>query len=691
MTMESTQALPLSLCIRIFPPNPINNKPQFAKLTASAKSPSIHFQRRKKHYSKIPSKSHGRIPKPFDEKDAFPSSLPLHSKNPYAVYKDIQRFAKQNKLKEALAILDYMEQEGIPVNATTFNALIAACVRTKSLVEGKQVHAHIRINGLENNEFLRTKLVHMYTSCGSIEDADKVFDESSSTSVYPWNALLRGGVIAGKKQYRDVLFNYLKMRELGVELNVYTFSCVIKSFAGATALNQGLKTHALLIKNGFVDYSILRTSLIDMYFKCGKIKLARRVFEETEERDIVVWGAMISGFAHNRLQMEALDYVRWMISEGIYPNSVVLTIILPVIGDVSAPKLGREVHAYVLKSKRYSEQAFIQSGLVDMYCKCGDMNSGRRVFYETKGRNEILWTALMSGYVSNGRLEQALRSIAWMQQEGFRPDVVTVATVIPVCTQLKALKQGKEIHAYALKNWFLPNVSITTSLMIMYSKCSVLQYSLKLFKGMEVRNVISWTAMIDSCIKNGQLHDALGVFRSMQLSKHRPDSVAMARMLSVCSQLKALKLGKEIHAQLLKKDLESIPFVAAENIKMYGMCGFVESAKLVFDAVPVKGSVTWTAIIEAYGYNDLNKEALGLFNKMRYGGFTPNHFTFRVLLSICNQGGFPEEACRIFTIMSRKYKIEASEEHYSIIIELLTRFDRIEEAQRFRKLSSPLS
>lgn len=681
--MESTQALALSLslCVHSFPPNPISNNHQFFKLKASATKPeSTYFQKRKKHHTKKSA-----------EKDAFPSSLPLHEKNPRAIYKDIQRFARQNKLKEALVILDYMDQQGIPVNVTTFNALITACVRTRSLVEGRLIHTHIRINGLENNGFLRTKLVKMYTSCGSFEDAEKVFDESSSESVYPWNALLRGAVIAGKKRYRDVLFNYMKMRELGVQLNVYTFSCVIKSFAGASALMQGLKTHALLIKNGFLDYSILRTSLIDMYFKCGKIKLARRVFDETDDRDIVVWGSMIAGFAHNRLRWEALDCARWMIREGIYPNSVVLTILLPVIGEAWVRKLGQEVHAYVLKNERYSEELFVRSSLVDMYCKCRDMNSARRVFYETEERNEILWTALMSGYVSNGRLEQALRSIAWMQQEGFRPDVVTVATVIPVCSQLKALNHGKEIHAYAVKNQFLPNVSIITSLMIMYSKCGVLDYSLKLFDEMEVRNVISWTAMIDSCIENGRLDDALGVFRSMQLSKHRPDSVAMARMLSVSGQLKALKLGKEIHGQVLKKDFASVPFVAAENIKMYGMCGFLECAKLVFDAVPVKGSITWTAIIEAYGYNDLCQEALSLFVKMRNGGFTPNHFTFKVLLSICNQAGFADEACRIFNVMSRGYKIEALEEHYLIMIEILTRFGRIEEAHRFREMSSSLS
>ncbi|GKF13367.1 pentatricopeptide repeat-containing protein [Tanacetum coccineum] len=131
-----------------------------------------------------------------------------------------------------------------------------------------------------------------------------------------------------------------------------------------------------------------------------------------------------------------------MRKEGIVPNSVILTTILPVIGEISSTKLGKEVHAYVIKTKEYSKQLFIQSGLIDMYCKCGDMNSGRKVFYGSNERNTISWTALMSGYAANGRLEQALRSIVWMQQERFKPDVVTINTIILFCEKLKALKQG---------------------------------------------------------------------------------------------------------------------------------------------------------------------------------------------------------------------------------------------------------
>ncbi|XP_064986961.1 pentatricopeptide repeat-containing protein At1g71460, chloroplastic-like [Musa acuminata AAA Group] len=628
----------------------------------------------------------------FAEADAFPDSLPLHSKNPHAIYKDIQRFARLGQLKKALTILDYLEHRGVPVNTTTFSALLAACSRLKALAFGRQIHVHLRIHGLESNEFILAKLVEMYASCGSPDDARRVFAELSPKSVYPWNALLKGNVAGGPRWGHVPLAVFSEMRGMGVDANEYTFSCLLKSFAGSPAFAQGTKAHALLIKNGFASASVLlQTCLIDMYFKCGKTHMAMKVFDEITERDIVLWGAVIAGFAHNGLRWEALKYLRWMGSEGIEPNSVIVTSILPVIGELAERHLGREIHAFVLKRFRnYDKMVFVQSGLIDMYCKCRDMVSGRRVFYGSNERNAVSWTALMSGYASNSRFEQSLRSVVWMQQEGIKPDVVSIATAVPVCAQLKALRQGKELHAYAVKNWFLPNVSMSTSLMTMYSACGNLEYSCRLFDMMEKKNVLAWTALVDSYLKNGCPYDALHVFRSMLQANRRPDVVALARILNTCGEIGALKLGREAHGQLLKMKLESAPIAIAEVVKMYGKCRDVETARKVYDRTETKGSLSCTSIIEAYGFNSQYKEAIYLFNSMLLNGFVPNHFMFDAILRIYERAESVDAALRIFNMMIQEYDLKASEENYDCIINLLTRVGRINEAQKFLYLRSML-
>ncbi|TKY68885.1 Pentatricopeptide repeat-containing protein [Spatholobus suberectus] len=412
------------------------------------------------------------------------------------------------------------------------------------------------------------------------------------------------------------------------------------------------------------------------------VDLARQVFGEIPKRDVNAWSTMITRFARNGMSREVLEYTRLMLEEGINPKLVVMTVILDAIGEVRARNLGREAHGFVVKRNLYYEELSIQSALIDMYWKCGDVGSGSRVLNGVMKRKSDCWIGLMSG-----RLEVAMRSIVRLKR--FWPGVVAVASMLPICAQLRALKQGKEIHAYALRHRFLPHVSIVSSLMVLYSKCGVIEYSMRLFDGLERRNVVLWTAMIDSCVENGRVCEALGVMRSMVLTEHRPDTVTMARMLRVCGELKVLKLGKEVHGQVLKRGFALVHYVAAELIDMYGICGDVDKVKLVFSAVPVKGSMTWSALIRAYGYKERYQDAVDLFDDMISNGCSPNRFTFEAVLSICDRAGFVEDAFRIFDLMLR-YKIEASKEHCTIMIRLLTRYGKLDEAQRFVEMSSSL-
>ncbi|XP_019462589.1 PREDICTED: pentatricopeptide repeat-containing protein At1g71460, chloroplastic-like [Lupinus angustifolius] len=482
---------------------------------------------------------------------------------------------------------------------------------------------------------------------------------------------------------------HAQMRALELELNESRFRSVVSGFAGSNSILEGFKVHGVLIKNGFLPSSVVMNAcLVELYFKFGEIELARRVFDESCHRDVFLWGAMIGGFVRNRLPMDALEYVRLMVEDGMRLNSVLVIIILPVIGKVRARRIGKEVHAYILKTRLDFGQAAIQLALVDMYCKCGEIGLGRRVLYSSMERKVGSWNAVMSGYASIGRLEQAIRSTIWVRK-GFRPGVVAIATALPIYAHSRALKQGKEIHAYALRHCFLPHVSIVSSLMVLYSKCGVIEYSLKLFDWVEQRNVILWTAMIDSYVESGRMYEALGIIRSMQLTEHRPDTVTIARMLSVCGELKLEKLGKEIHGQVLKRDFTSVHYVSAELINMYGTCGVVEKAKLVFDAVPVKGSMIWTALIRAYGYKKLYRDAIDLLDQMVSNGCSPNTFTFQAVLSICDRAGLVEDALRIFNLISR-YKIEASKEHCILMIRLLTRYGKLDKALGFVEMISSL-
>ncbi|WVZ86883.1 hypothetical protein U9M48_033598 [Paspalum notatum var. saurae] len=617
------------------------------------------------------------------------------SKNASALSAEVRRLARAGRLPSALSLLDHLSHRGVPATASAFAALLSAC---RSLPHARQVHAHLRVHGLDTNEFLLAKLVELYLALGATDDARGVLDEmpqpGASATAYSWNALMHGHVRLGRGEAAGPVADaFAEMRAAGADANEYTYGCVLKSIAGSTrpSMAMATATHATLIKNAFAGApGMLMTGLMDVYFRCGKVKLAVRVFEEMPERDVVAWGAAIAGFAHKGMKREALEHFRWMVEDGVKVNCVVLTSIVPVIGELKALNLGREIHGFVVKKFRDRKDiAKVQAGLVAMYCKCGDMISGRRVFYSSKTRNAVSWTALMSGYASNGRPDQALRCITWMQQEGIRPDLIAVGTVLPVCTKLKALREGKQLHAYALRRWFLPNVSLCTSLITMYGSCDHLEYSHRVFHDMDKKTVQAWTALVDAYLKNGDPLTALDLFRSM-LTNRRPDAVAVTRMLSACCDIRAVKLGKEVHGMVLKLRMEPVPLVAAELVSMYGRCGDLNAAQRVFNRTESKGSITCTAIIEAYAVNLRHKEALNLFAWMLSTGFVPTKATFDVVLRICDAARLHNEALEIFNSMVQEYNLEASQENFDCIIRLLTDAGRISEAQRFADLKSTL-
>lgn len=78
-------------------------------------------------------------------------------------------------------------------------------------------------------------------------------------------------------------------------------------------------------------------------------------------------------------------------------------------------------------------------------------------------------------------------------------------------------------------------------------------------------------------------------------------------------------------------------------------------------------------------------EACNLHSKMEENSYEPNSTTFTSLFSSCSHSGLIEEGCKIFYMMSTKYKIQPSMEHWTCIIDMLGPAGRLEEAYEIVK------
>lgn len=125
---------------------------------------------------------------------------------------------------------------------------------------------------------------------------------------------------------------------------------------------------------------------------------ARKVFDEMTERDLVSWNSVISGYSRIGLAREAVEMFGEMREGGMEPDEMTLVSVLAACGDLGDSKLGRSIEERVVE-KGMELNSYIGSALVNMYGKCGELDSARRVFDGIKKKEVVIWNAMITGLV----------------------------------------------------------------------------------------------------------------------------------------------------------------------------------------------------------------------------------------------------------------------------------------------------
>ncbi|WVZ14179.1 hypothetical protein V8G54_011745 [Vigna mungo] len=377
------------------------------------------------------------------------------------------------------------------------------------------------------------------------------------------------------------------------------------------------------------------------------------------------------------------------------------------------PKHVQSIHGHAIKTGT-SQDPFVAFELLRQYCKLNSIDHATKLFYYTQNPNVYLYTSLIDGFVSFGSYTDAINLFGQMVCGHILADSYVVTAVLKACVLQRALGSGREVHGLVLKYGLSLDRSIALKLVELYGKCGVLEDAWKVFDEIPERDVVAstvmmgscfdcgmveeavgvfnemrsrdtvcWTLMIDGLVRNGEFNRGLEMFREMQVKGVRPNAVTFVCVLSACSQLGALELGRWIHAYLGKCDIEVNWFVAGALINMYSRCGDIDEAHVLFDGVKVKDVSTYNSIIGGLAMHGKSIEAVELFREMLTQRVRPNGITFVGVLNACSHGGLVDLGCEIFQSMKRVHGIEPAVEHYGCLVDILGRVGRLEEAFDF--------
>ncbi|XBI10242.1 hypothetical protein VPH35_137561 [Triticum aestivum] len=216
-----------------------------------------------------------------------------------------------------------------------------------------------------------------------------------------------------------------------------------------------------------------------------------------------------------------------------------------------------------------------------------------------------------------------------------------------------------------------------------YAKAGDVQAAAGLFERMENKNdLYAWNAMITCYAQNGCAREAIGVFNRM-LKPHvcvLPNEKTFSSVISACSQLGNLRFGLWVQSFMGSLGIELDDHLRTALVDLYTKSGRIDSAFDLFKGLRTRDVVSYSAMIVGCGMNGKLNEAIGLFKEMSDANIRPNAVSFVGLLSAYNHAGLVEEARACFAFMSSKYKIRPSMEHYTIMVDLLGRSGKLDEA-----------
>ncbi|KAJ7298871.1 hypothetical protein O6H91_06G075800 [Diphasiastrum complanatum] len=505
----------------------------------------------------------------------------------------------------------------------------------------------------------------------------KFFSTSAISSIKDRSDIMHMGNVSKQSNLREMVDS---LDRSAMHVAVQTYASLLLQCSKMGALFEGKRVHAHISRCGRHSNQYLSNLLINMYGKCGALTEAQKVLDTMPEKNVYSWTTMITSYAQFGKGEEALEVFDLMRQEGVKPDKITFVSLLKACSDPRFLREGKLIHSHLVESG-LSSDTYIGTALFNMYGKWGDLEQARKVFDTLPERSVVSWNAMMAAYAQHGHAREALQLYEKMKKSCVEPDTYTFTIVMNACADLSALRKGKLIHAFIVESGLESDIVLENAILSMYGKCGSLIDARRMFDQLHLRDVISWNIMIAAYGQHGEEKLALQLYEKMRWEGVPAITVTFLSILDVCATLGSLSEGVLIHEIMIDSGLASDISVGNALINMYGKCGNLEKAQVMFETSSLRDQISWGAILALHAQHGHGKFALHVLGQMQWEGLRPDKVAYVSIFSACSHAGLLENGCHYFDSVSTQHGVEPDWEHYSCIIDLLGRAGRLDEAE----------
>ncbi|TVU02953.1 hypothetical protein EJB05_51498, partial [Eragrostis curvula] len=303
------------------------------------------------------------------------------------------------------------------------------------------------------------------------------------------------------------------------------------------------------------------------------------------------------------VRLRAAAFFPLMLRSAVVPNKFTFPFLLKsCAAQPGSPAVGLQAHAAALKFG-FATDHYVSNTLIHMYSCFGGgfLGDARNVFDRMPKDSAVTWSAMIGGYVRGGMSSDAVELFREMQASGVRPDEVTVIGVLAAAADLGALELARWVGRFVQREGIGRSVTLCNALIDALAKCGDVDGAVAVFKGMEVRTVVSWTSVIDALAMEGRGKEAVGAFEEMKAAGVPPDDVAFIGVLTACSHAGMVDEGCR-YFDSMKMEHGIVPKIEHYGcmVDMFGRAGMVERAMEFVRIMPMKPNpVIWRSLVAA--------------------------------------------------------------------------------------------
>lgn len=352
------------------------------------------------------------------------------------------------------AILTYLHMQELGHFAAdnyTYPILLRAVCSLGHPRLGLPLHGQTIKTGFCNHSFVQTALLNFYSHFGRVTDARTIFDQISEKDVVAWNSMLDAYASDGEMGHAEMLFDSMACKD------ILSYNIMVSGYARTGDMVMAEKVFDEISKRDIISWN----SMILACCNAGDMKRAQDFFERSrEQRNVVTWNTMLTGYIGNGYFDSAVSLFEDMIEKDNDLDHVTIASVLSAIANLGSLDKGEKIHILAI-DKGLASSPHVTTALIDMYAKCGKIESSLEVFYKSIIKDIYCWNAIISGLALHGHAFAAFKLFDAMMKHHHndnnkvRPDDITFIALLGACNHAGLVQKGIEIFNLMEKEYHI--------------------------------------------------------------------------------------------------------------------------------------------------------------------------------------------------------------------------------------------